>query len=447
MFQATGDGGLYSSGGKTSSRALVVRNSGWLFACAGLAILASGCGSASVTYQAVSETPATDPGSTAALVEAAGNKAVVVNIPISRIMIVLSQKNPMISDSRRDLGGYADNGAPVRRNTLARATATGSPMLSPAVFVPAGRDYLLKVAATTKKPTTPQGGQNGAQGGAGGQQGGQQGSADGTTPTTSVITQTVTEGENVYAASVMPIPSDDLTLRVTPVNDFFSANDLAVTKLAGTDIPLSVSNQFTDLTQSRVTAIGSLVSTGLSLLSAAQVDTKQTCDPKFPATTIDADNEALTDGFHAIDPSHPECWAYRFVVGTHPHQADVVARASFKRYAFENRNLKAWPVPACLDGTMELSGPLAEGTSPQDRTVAVSIPLKIIDPAFVRLVGIPDKGAITMHPICDANVSDTPVNKWSEAFDTLTAMEAQAKAIKSAMPSKAPVKKPAATGS
>lgn len=358
-------------------------------ATAYIAVLVSGCGTPGVTYSDVLNGPASSESEVGALIDAAGNKAVVVNVPISRILVEVTAPAP---------GGTAQNteGQPVR---LA--------MLSPT----AGASQ-IRVAATEPKKLatgTPGGSEetNNAQSGA------------------SVVSKTIVGAKGIkYKVSVVPIASD-MSLRMTPVNDFFSANKLGVTKLQGTDIPTVVNNEFTDLTAARIADVGNIVSAGLGLvgLMSSPGGEGATCPAVLPTTTIDATVSELDGGFHpaVVLPGGRNCWVYRLVV--EGRQADIVDRKAFHTAAI-GRTLRVWPVQSCLDAKLQF---FSEKPQAGDENPDVAIDVQIIDPAAVRLIGIPDKGKIAMHPVCNADVTDSPIDRWATVFGVIDALEVQAK--------------------
>ena len=65
--------------------------------------------------------------------------------------------------------------------------------------------------------------------------------------------------------SVVPVADSATTFRATPVNNFFSSNNFGVTKIANSDVATTATNEFTDQTQSRITAIGGIIVGALKL--------------------------------------------------------------------------------------------------------------------------------------------------------------------------------------
>jgi len=60
----------------------------------------------------------------------------------------------------------------------------------------------------------------------------------------------------------------------------------------------------------------------------------------------------------------------------------------------------------------------------------------VADPSYVRLVPLPGKGQITMHPICGADISDSGVDRFGNYLDNINELFKQAKTIEDALPKK-----------
>jgi len=255
--------------------------------------------------------------------------------------------------------------------------------------------------------------------------------SDGGGKAASGATITVTAGGHPYSVSVLPTESARY-YRVTGINDFWSSNQLGIVKIANTDIPTSVSNTFTDLTKSRITAIGGLVTSGMSLAAMVKAEphpSNEACTEDLPPFTIDVTAAVLAAETTAID----QCFGYQLNADIdkapenkapdhYKHAADAVRRDDFDSSFVTGEKVGVWPVPSCLGVTMKVFKKSA--TTPY-----MTVSFRVIDPDYVRLLEVPDKGTISMHSVCGADYSNTPVDKWGNGFDDISALEAQAAAI------------------
>ncbi len=363
----------------------------------------AGCGTAGVILSPTG-------GDTESLVKAAENKAVVVSVPVSKIVIKSTEAKPPST------GGVTND----LTDVLAR---------------PNGQPGTHDHTTHHRRPPQPNLGSS-DQSAPSAQNASAAGKAD---EGSTVVTQGIVISGVTYSISTIPEEDPLTTFRTTPINNFFSTNNLGVSKVANGDIPTSVSNDFTDQTQSRIAAVGSIVASAASAFgglaafarlpgtapNAAQSMTA-VCSTGPDNATIDGTLRNVTQSWTKLEG--PSCWWFAFE--TTGHQVDTISRAEFRGLVNQGRNTKAWPVPSCLETKLLLkkSESSITGTA-TDTDADVVVPLEIADPATVRLVGIPDKGKIAMHPICDADVTDNPTDRWSTTFDSIAALETQAKAI------------------
>jgi hypothetical protein len=214
-------------------------------------------------------------------------------------------------------------------------------------------------------------------------------------------------------------------LRATGINNFFSKNQLGISKYANTDIPITVSNQFTDLTQSRLQTVGTIITTAITTavaFGAGAPLTTPACpsDPQdfsFVVGSLDDLNAT-----HAVDPSN--CFSYTISFAAN-HAPDTITRQQFLDTYAGGTPVAFWPIPACMQATLTIS---AQGGSTYATT-----PLTIIDPGYVELLKLPEQGKIAMHPVCNADLTDSPVDKWQTAEDTITTLLQQVQAVQKAV--------------
>jgi hypothetical protein len=338
-----------------------------------LPLLLAACGSASVSFQQATSAPdVNDKGAADRVAAAVEAGSQVFNVPVSRITVA-----PKAS------------AAP---SAAATPRAAGAP-------TPGGA---AKPASTTDAP-------------AGGDSSG------------ATTTVTSSSGKQ-YVVAITPQESA-LTLRATATNNFFSKNQLGVSKVANTDIPITITNQFTDQTASRIQAIGSVVATVLPLAAAAA--------PPVGGYVLPVCKTDDPSGFTFIagslsDLDVPQmlgCFTYT-ISKTGVHQADTITRQQFiDRYVADSQTpRRIWPVASCLDVTLTVR----RAGAAQQATPILETPLRIIDPGYIRLLPLPEQGKIAMHPVCDADVSDNPIDRWQAGFDSLTAIVQQVQAVQKA---------------
>jgi hypothetical protein len=91
-----------------------------------------------------------------------------------------------------------------------------------------------------------------------------------------------------------------------------------------------------------------------------------------------------------------------------------------------NRSVRYWPVPACREVTLTIRKTGSDAAGFQVRQT-------VADPERVRLFPLPAKGALTMHPICGADLVDQPIDRIQTATDALAELAKQAEAIGKAL--------------
>jgi len=238
------------------------------------------------------------------------------------------------------------------------------------------------------------------------------------------ISITAMGASGTYTITVLPTESTDGYYRVTPVNDFWSSNQLGVTKISNTDIPSSVQNTFTDMTSQRITEAGQLIAGASSIMTLMGNGGKhEVCDgdpPNFTADVATISNQS----FKAAPPQ--DCWTYSIAVGAGDNKPDAITRADFnsaiKDSGGDKREVGFWPVTSCVDATLVLQ---KKGVEKPELQVS----LRIIDPRYLRLLQIPDKGSITMDSICGAELTNTPIDRWGTGFDAISGLMTQVQSI------------------
>jgi hypothetical protein len=95
---------------------------------------------------------------------------------------------------------------------------------------------------------------------------------------------------------------------------------------------------------------------------------------------------------------------------------DTLSREMYFRLFLGLDHLQApvWPITVCQDVTLKVS---------RNEVPYLTVPLTIIDPTRVRLVGLPEKGKISMRPLCSADITNTQSDKYGTVFDAMAAAD------------------------
>src|SRR6202043_4261307 len=98
----------------------------------------------------------------------------------------------------------------------------------------------------------------------------------------------------------------------------------------------------------------------------------------------------------------------------HPLESDLVSAATlFSPSQTPNIDKRVWPVPACLKVSVTVTAKDSSTTTGQ---------MTVVDPDFLSLMPVPNKGKIAMHPICGADITNSPEDRWGTIFDSMTAI-------------------------
>ncbi|WP_051517002.1 hypothetical protein [Herbaspirillum sp. RV1423] len=224
-----------------------------------------------------------------------------------------------------------------------------------------------------------------------------------------------------YTATVVPLEGER-RYSVKPANNVTSKTELKLARMTNSDIVKSVGSTFTDMTKVRIEQVGGIVT---SVLSAATIFLANQTDVadcgKNPPLEDFVLPVAKTPA--ASDPKVPgnPCWTYSMNYVSEPAPGAVSIKAFDDKLGTE---VGYFPVPACLDVSITIR---SAGAKQQ----GIKIAARVADPDHVRLVALPIKGTITMHPVCNADVTEEgSVDKFAQTEDILTAAIAQVKAIK-----------------
>lgn len=259
-----------------------------------------------------------------------------------------------------------------------------------------------------------------------------------TEATNAVVQQVTSTAGQRFRLTTTPTVSGDArdTFRVTARNDFTSRNALRISRFGDTDIPTKVENEFTDLTVLRIQQAGQISAAILSVVPAlaglaaaptppALAVPSSRCPSREPLRAFSVPVLAIDTGFQAV-PGQAACFEYQ-VTAAGAGAADTVPRSMFRSLFIDTaENSRVWPVPACRDVTLTVRriGGAEE----------LTVNARIADPSLLRLMPLPDKGAITMHPVCNADVTNTPSDRWAAVTAAAEEAAKQIKAVAGAWP-------------
>lgn len=370
-------------------------------------ILLSACGSPSVEYASPVPSPisAASDVNVAAILAAAAEGNETFALPVSRLVII----------------GIAAPGA----NPAVATPPPAQPAAAPA-HKPTPTPAAPMPAQLGKQPS-----QLAAANSGGNQTGGQ-------TSPPSTITTTLTSADQTIKYTVNTVQVESVvSFMVKPVNNFFSQNDFGVTRLPNTRIPTSVSNTFTDETATNVKSALGIISAAIPLFAAAAPSHGDEGNAAAPVCLSDdfiVDDDTLKAPGHVPGPNFAR-WVTRkdnwvlqgagkcldVTINANPLAPDLVPVAALAAALAGNGGdwTKVWPVPACMTAQIQV-GPA--GAPANDGRVATS-QITLIDPDYVELMPIPQKGKLAMNPICGADLADTGSNPYQSTFDTMTAIE------------------------
>jgi hypothetical protein len=236
---------------------------------------------------------------------------------------------------------------------------------------------------------------------------------------------------NGFSASITPTESGRY-YRVVPSNGI-SSTTIQVTKVANTDIPATVSVNFVSSAQRVASVVQTLGSVAVAAAGfASQVEACSKAGTPLAPFSIVLDTGAVgtiaNPPMEQPVPNQP-CWHYHISPETIASAPDAITIASFNNQISQNPDmaLHFWPVPACRDVSLVIT---EENPKPGTNPKIITGIMRIIDPLYIRAVYLPQKGKITLHPVCDADVSDSPTDSYSDwtataqkVFDTAKSVD------------------------
>lgn len=209
--------------------------------------------------------------------------------------------------------------------------------------------------------------------------------------------------------------------RVTPKDGFWSTTNIQITKLPNTDIPSAVNVDFTDKTTQRIEQGVSVLASAAKVIAgfASRGATGCSQATSLQSFSIRVDSDALNQIDEQVVPKQP-CWRYKISTAGIDPAHDTVTVETFESGLGDpdkSQSAHYWPVPVCLDVAFELKD-IQPAKAPKNyKPTSIIATVRVIDPRLVRLVGLPEKGKIAMHPVCSADVTNTPGDPYKDAFD------------------------------
>lgn len=247
--------------------------------------------------------------------------------------------------------------------------------------------------------------------------------ATGAAPSSQSATDSITVNKQSYSTSVVPVEGSHSYIS-QPVTGFFTSTQVNISKLQNTNIPSAISSTFTDNTVTRIDQIGGILA-ALAPLASLGVEPPCNTGSALKSFTLTLDQQ----GTGTIDKQ--PCWTYKVTFAT-PTPVGAVSWKTLE--SSMGASVKYFPVPACRDATIELAVNYKDGAGNAQSDLKATIVTKIADPDYVRLVPLPSKGTINMHPICGADVSDSPPDRigagladFGEVLKQIQTIEASSK--------------------
>ncbi len=235
-----------------------------------------------------------------------------------------------------------------------------------------------------------------------------------------------------YRVTVVPT-AGAVRFQAAAYQDFTSRNVLAIRTVENTQVPVSVGNTFTDETATRIGQIGSVIAavvrTGvvgpLTFGPNAQTRQGRCVGSDLPDFFIDLAGSGQLSGTDRPVPDSAGCfsWSLSVVPGS-ASPSGSITRAEFQALlgSAQGRTARFWPVPTCL--TVKLTVTATGVAAP-----VIASTMTVADPDRVHLYPLPEAGTLAMHPVCGADLTDKPVDRWGAVFAALSAIDTQAQAI------------------
>jgi hypothetical protein len=260
------------------------------------------------------------------------------------------------------------------------------------------------------------------------------------------------DSDDFQVSSVVGVVSSGASgslLAIEGKDNIFSTTKVNYSYLDNSKRLKSVGINFEDNTVKAVQAAGGLMVSAITLFPHALFNynllgNDSQPPPKDPLrlpVVLDLSDKKIWTEWSGI--SGTKGWAYKITMSKDQEKArvngatklcslfDASGSATCDVSSLDDKNLetkwlKMFPVARCVTANVVIR-------DSSGKELPKSIPVTIADPEYVDLIALPEKGTITMHSICGADLAID--SSSAEATRTISAIQAvfdQAKAIKAA---------------
>ncbi|WP_455925209.1 hypothetical protein [Pseudomonas putida] len=246
-------------------------------------------------------------------------------------------------------------------------------------------------------------------------------------------------------------------LAIEPRDEWYATTKLNYTYLDNSKQFKTIGIAFQDNAATYVQAIGGLITAAIPFASRissfpleSSLPTGESSKQKSALTlelpiVVDAADEKKWEGPIPTTSKSTTSgkWTYSIVLSTEQKQRRTMGATDICTLfgalidcelstLMSQKNASKWltyvPVSRCLDATLTIKGAGSQGASAQ-----LTFPIKIADPRYVDLVPLPEKGTITLHSICGADLAvDSSSSEATRAMATVQEIFTQAQKIKAA---------------
>ncbi|MGE8097106.1 hypothetical protein [Pseudomonas fluorescens] len=236
------------------------------------------------------------------------------------------------------------------------------------------------------------------------------------------------------SAVVLPAPVTDVLYAVQPENNLFRTTSLTVTYFDNSLLLKKVGIEYKNKTVQAIQAVGGVVTAASAVLAAPLASPPSNGKLSLPVILDVTEpvwcklNDIPNQGGGAkwqyqVVPVGNECDSGKIKDG----KAIIRSRGTVARgdYFGALSSKHTFVTSSCRDVILEIFSP--------DKKVTANYPLVIADPNWLYTYVMPEKGAITLHSICGADVSsESDSSNDFVAFQAMQEIFKQAKAIKDA---------------
>lgn len=222
----------------------------------------------------------------------------------------------------------------------------------------------------------------------------------------------------------LSVPGEDQSAlyAVVPKDKWFGlvATNLSIEYVPNSRLIKTIGSTVDDNRLKVMQAIGSGVVSlaGMAVLGEGK-DLRPPVFIDFVPKELDGDYKAIED--------QPEGWWYR-VIDNSPNLDGVGTQSYFDNHSDSKwfTSTSTFPKSACRNVILSIA--YSVGVKPGVNSAALQFPLTVADPSLLWLYELPNKGKITSHEICGADIAPDK-DSSSTAWDLLSEAFKQAKAV------------------